>query len=130
VARYLSGDWIDAVGAAAATSETLREASRGVRLAVQQRVTGGPDGDVAYHVVLDDGTVSVRPGDADRPDVTFVQDHATAVAVATGELPAQTAFMTGRLRVAGDVQLLMERRDALAGLDDALRTVRAQTEYR
>ena len=33
------------------------------------------------------------------------QDWATAVAVATGELNAQEAFVTGRIRFAGDQQL-------------------------
>ena len=128
--RYLSAEWIDAVGAAAAGSAQLREASAGVHVTVQQRVCGGPDGDVAFHVVVDDGTVTVRPGEAPSPDVTFLQDHDTAVAVATGELAAQTAFMVGKLRVVGDVQLLMQHRDALTGLDAALAGVRETTEYR
>jgi putative sterol carrier protein len=127
--RYLSPEWIEAVSAAAAACDDLRTATSGVRLTVQQRVTGGPGGDVAYHVVVDDGAVAVLPGEAPAADVTFQQDHATATAIARGELAAQAAFMTGRLRVGGDVQLLMRHRDTLAGLDDALVGVRAATEY-
>ena len=130
MARYLSAEWMDAVGAAAAGSDELRRASDGVHLTVQQRVTDGPDGDVAFHVVFDDGTVAVRPGEAQAPDVTFVEDHATAVAVASGEMAAQAAVMVGRLRVTGDVQLLMQHRDAFSGLDAALAGVRETTEYR
>lgn len=130
MARYLSAEWVDAVGAAAAASEELREACAGIRLTIQQRVTGANGDAAAYHVVVDDGTVTVRPGEAEAPDVTFAQDRATAVAVATGEVAAQTAFMNGDMRVTGDVQLLMEHRDALAGLDRALAGVRAATDYR
>jgi len=130
MARYLSAEWLEAVGAAAAGSDDLRRASDGVRLTVQQRVTDGPDGEVTFHVVLDDGAVAVRRGEALDADVTFTQDHATAVAVATGEMAAQAAFMVGRLRVTGDVQRLMEHRDAFSGLDAALAGVRETTEYR
>ena len=129
MARYLSPEWIDAVASAVGDSAELRKAAEGVHLTVQQQVTGGPAGDVAFHVVLDDGKVAVRRGAAAAPDVTFVQDHATAVAVATGELAAQAAFMSGRLRVTGDVQRLMQEKDALAGLDRVLVGVRAATEY-
>jgi alkyl sulfatase BDS1-like metallo-beta-lactamase superfamily hydrolase len=125
MARYLTPEWIDALASAA---DGL-EGPPGVRLTVQQRVTGGPDGDVSYHVVLEEGKVAVRAGEAAAPDVTFVQDHATAVAVACGELAAQAAFMSGRMRVTGDVQRLIDEKDALTGLDRVLAGVRAETEY-
>jgi putative sterol carrier protein len=127
--RYLSPEWIEAVAAAAEASDELRSVAEGVHLTVQQRVTGGPDGDVAFHIELGDGKVAVRAGEAPSPDVTFSQDHATAVAVATGQLAAQAAFMAGRLRVGGDVQRLMQEKGALAGLDRVLAGVRAATEY-
>ena len=123
--RYLTPEWIDAVASAASDVEGPAD----VRLTVQQRVTGGPGGDVTYHVVLDHGKVAVRSGEAVAPDVTFEQDHETAVAVARGDLAAQAAFMSGRLRVHGDVQRLIDDRAAFAGLDGALRAVRSSTEY-
>jgi putative sterol carrier protein len=123
--RYLTPEWIDAMASAAGDLEGPVAA----RLTVQQRVTGGPDGDVSYHVVVDHGKVAVRSGEAVAPDVTFEQDHETAVAVARGDLAAQAAFMSGRLRVQGDVQRLIDEKDALTGLDRALRDVRASTEY-
>ena len=129
MARYLSAEWLDAVGRAASASDELRRSTRGVRFTVQQRVTGVPEGDVTYHVVVDDGSVDVRPGEAEQPDVTFIQDHATAVGIGTGTVSAQAAFMLGRLRVAGDLPLLVTHRDAVAGLDTALASVREDTEY-
>ena len=126
MARYLSPEWIDAVASAARDLEGPPD----TRLTVQQRVRGGPDGDVSYHVVIEDGKVAVRGGEAPAPDVTFEQDHETAVAVAQGELAAQAAFMSGRMRVTGDVQRLIRDKDALAGLDRALSQVRAATQYR
>ena len=126
--RFLSPEWIDAVARAADASDDLRRASGGVRLTVQQRVHDA-DGDVVWHVRVDDGDVAILPGEAAQADVTFEQDRATAVAVATGELSAQTAFMDGRLRVSGDVPLLSRHRDALTGLETALAGVREVTSY-
>ena len=44
------------------------------------------------------------------------QDWDTAVAVATGELNAQEAFVTGRIRFQGDQQLLIESQPLFAAL--------------
>jgi len=96
---------------------------------VQQEVIGGPGGDARWHVRLDDGDVRVLPGAATRPDVVFHQDHATALAVARGELSAQSAFMIGKLQVRGDVNLLMAHHDLFDSVDDVFSTVRAATEY-
>jgi putative sterol carrier protein len=92
-------------------------------------VTGTPDGDVRYHVVIDDGDVSFRPGEADQPTVTFRQDHATAVSVAKGELSAQAAFLNGTMTVRGDLTTLAAHGDALTGVDGALDSVRAAIEF-
>lgn len=126
--RFLSPDWIDEVGAAA-RSRTLAAAGDDVRLVVQQVVTGTPDGEVRYHVVVDGGRVDVQPGDAEAPDVTFTQDWQTAVAMSTAELPAQHAFASGKLRVDGDVQALVRHQAAFTDLDRAFDEVRARTTY-
>lgn len=129
MARFLAPEWIDELDRAAGADEALRRATADVHLVVQQEVTGGPDGDAAYHVVVDAGSVAVRPGRAEDPDVTFCQDHATAVAVGRGDLSASAAFMVGRLRVGGDIGLLMAHADAFTDVHDTFAPVRATTEY-
>jgi putative sterol carrier protein len=126
MAQYLSPEWIDELHAALSADESVRKATAGVALTVQQVVTGGPEGDVAWHVVVDHGTVAVRPGTTDDADVTFHQDRETAVAVAGGELSAQAAFMIGKLTVTGDVRKLIEHQGAFTGIDDATDAVRAR----
>ena len=93
-------------------------------LVVQQTVTDGPEGDAAWHVVVDDGAVSVRPGEAPEPDVTFRQSYETAAAIGRGELSAQTAFMIGKLRVGGNVELLMTHQGTFDGVEDVFEAVR------
>jgi hypothetical protein len=129
VLAYLSSEWLAALQAAADDSPSLRAATAGVHLVVQQIITGGPHGDVAYHVVVDDGVTAVRAGHAEGPTITFTQDRDTAIAVGRGDLSAQGAFMTGRIRVRGDLPKLVEQHAALAGVDDVFASVRGSTEY-
>ncbi len=129
MARYLSPEWIGELHRVASSSASLRAATTDVGLVIQQEITGGPGDDVAWHVVLDHGDVAVRPGRAEAADVTFRQDHATAVAISRGELAAQAAFMVGRLRVGGDVAGLIRHQRALTEVDDVFAAVRAGTEW-
>ena len=129
MARYLSDEWLAALDDAAQQSSALRTATAGVHLVVQHVVSGAPSGDVSYHVVIDDGVVRFRPGVADDATVTCRQDHATAVAVAKGELSAQAAFLNGTMSVRGDLTTLAAHGDALTGVDGALDSVRAATEF-
>jgi putative sterol carrier protein len=126
MAPYLSPEWIDELHQALSADAAVRQATADVALTVQQVVTGGPGGDVAWHVVVDHGTVAVRPGTTEDADVTFRQDHETARQVAAGELSAQAAFMVGRLTVTGDVAKLIEHQGAFTGIDDATAAVRAR----
>jgi putative sterol carrier protein len=129
VLAYLSPEWLAALQAAADASSTLRDATAGVHLVVQQVVTGGPQGDVAYHVTVDDGATTVAAGRAEEPTITFTQDLPTAAAVSRGELSAQEAFMTGRIRVRGDLPALIAQQDTLLGVGDVFASVRASTDF-
>lgn len=129
MARFLSDDWIDQVGQAAAASDTLATATVGMHLSVQQVVTDGPEGDVRYVVAIDDGGVALQAGTTETPDVTFTLDWDSAVALATGRLSSQEAFTTGRLKVRGDVGGLLAAGPALAGLQGIFADVRDATTY-
>lgn len=129
MARFLSDEWIEEASAAAASDQALRASTAGVALRVQQVVTDGTDGDVAYVVAIDDGSVSLRAGTEEACDVTFTLDRATAVAMATGALGAQEAFTTGRLLLRGDVAVLLRHGPALAGLDSVFAALRERTTY-
>ena len=135
MARYLSEEWFAAATAAlgAGTAhDTAPGAAADDVLVVEQRVLDGPggvDGPVVWHVVVAGGTRSIHPGQHPSPTVVFSQDYATAAAVASGELSAQEAFMTGRITMSGDAGALLAVAPALAGLTDALAAVRADTTF-
>ena len=65
-----------------------------------------------YVSVRADG-VGVAAGRQRDPDITFTQDAATAAAIQSGGQSAQAAFMSGRLRVGGDVRVLLDHQDDL-----------------
>ena len=127
--RYLTPEWFDAAQRAVASSTGLPSATAGVQLTVQQLVTDGPDGDTVYHVVVDDGSVAIMPGECADPTVTFIESWDTASAIARGELSAQGAFMTGLIRIRGDLPKLVEHGNAFGGVDDVLAGLRADTTY-
>lgn len=125
---FLSDEWIDALDRAASGDADLRSWCADLALQIEQEVTDGPQGPVTYHVVLDHGVASVRPGPAPSATIRFSQDYETAAAIALGTGSAQRAFMTGRLRVGGDLRVLLDRSDLLAALGDAFAAVRAVTD--
>jgi putative sterol carrier protein len=129
MARYLSLDWIDDLRGEVAGSAALHEAAAGRVLGVTQVVTGGPEGDVTYHLQVDDGTVEFAAGPAEPEHVRFVQDWDTAVAVATSTMNAQEAFIKGRIRFSGDQQLLLDSTPVFAALDAVFAAVRERTTY-
>jgi len=132
VARFLSAEWLSAMGTAVARSDRLRQASEGIDLTVRQVVNGGPEGDVTYALRLADGTVTVIAGDghpdADA-DLEVVQDYATAAAISRGDLTPSAAFAAGRLKLGGNVGVLVRHGDVAAGLDDLFGSLRAETTY-
>ena len=115
---FLSDEWIDALGAAAAGAAPAGD----VRIAIRQVV-----GDVSWTVRVAGGAVSV---DRDpTADLTLSTDPETAAALASGELATADALAAGRLRLAGDLSVLLEAAGGLAGVDAVYAGVRASTEF-
>ncbi len=127
--RYLSLPWISELTRAVAASERMADVAGEHRIGVTQVVTGGPEGTVVYHLQVGDGSASFGPGPADPEDVRMEQEWDTAVAVATGELNANEAFIGGRIKLAGDHQLLLASQPVFGALDEVFSSVRPHTDY-
>ena len=127
--RYLGLDWIEAVKARVADSESMRTAAETCSIGVTQVVTDGPEGTVVYHLQVGDGTASFGPGPAPHEDVRFEQSWETAVGVATGTIPAQAVFVNGQVRLSGDTQKIADNVVVFAALDSAFAAVRDVTTY-
>jgi len=120
---YLSPAWFSEADALLRSDSSLQERSRGVRLILEQRVADG-DRIVVWQVRFHDGIVSMHEGSDIEPDVVFVSDLRTALAIRSGELGAQAAFIAGDLRIDGSVAALMEHGELFAALDDVLGPLR------
>jgi predicted lipid carrier protein YhbT len=129
VPRYLSAEWFDEVNQAAAGDPQLQVDTAGVTLTIQQVVTGSPDGDVRYAVRVRDGVVEVSLGEDPGADVTMTEEWDTAVKVASGQLSPATAFMTGRIRVSGNVGALLDAQGSLRELDQVFAGLRERTTF-
>ena len=127
--RYLSLDWIDALTAEVAASDALRDLASTTAIGVTQVITDGPEGDVVYHLQVGGGSASFGAGPANPEDVRFDENWDTAVAVATGDLNAQEAFIKGRIRLTGDHGALMANEQVFAALDAVFSAVQPTTTY-
>lgn len=103
--KFLSTEWLDAASAKLAEDAAFQATLTNVDLGIQFVVTG--DEEVRYHLDIADGSASVKAGDLEDADVTVTNDRDTAVAISKGDLNTQMAFMTGKVKVSGNMAKLM-----------------------
>ena len=120
--RFLSQEWIDLLEAALNDDAAFREAAAGTTVALQQVITTS-DGEVRYWTTLTDGVVAFGIGDLDAPDATIRQSYETAAGLARRETNPVMAFMTGKIKVDGDMGRLMAMQGILSKLADVMGTL-------
>ncbi|MGH2650646.1 MAG: SCP2 sterol-binding domain-containing protein [Actinomycetota bacterium] len=80
----------------------------GVSARMQNVVTGGPEGDVTYHWIIEDGKlVEDELGALDDAEFTITMTHEDSVKVQRGDMDPNAAFMQGRMKVSGNMAKLM-----------------------
>jgi len=104
VPKYLTQEWLDAQKDLA---QTFPERP-GATARMQYHVTAGPDGDIRYYWVLDEGKlVESSLGDDADADFTLTLSYDDSVKMQKGELDPNAAFMQGRMKVTGNMGKLM-----------------------
>ena len=124
--KFLSTEWADAVKTELNANDAFRQAATSQQATIQQ-VISSDEGDTHYWIVIADGAIDMGVGDADAPDATITQSYDTAVKLAKSELSVVTAFMTGKVKVAGNMGMLMGLQGALSQLPTAMQAV--ETDY-
>jgi putative sterol carrier protein len=114
--RFLSAEWAQELQERLNANPTFRQAIGSQSVKIQQVITGNADGTSHYWLRLEGGRVDLGVGELQGPDATITQDYDSAVALARSELNPVTAFMTGRIRITGNMMILMGLQNALAVL--------------
>ena len=104
MAKYLTQEWLDETRKLAESQPERPGASA----KMQYVVTGGPDGDIKYYWILENGKLlESQLGELPDVDFTMTLTYDDSVKVQKGELDANAAFMQGKMKVTGNMGKLM-----------------------
>lgn len=78
----------------------------GLEVTIQFKFTGAESGE--WYAVVKDGNVAIAQGTDASPKMTVNADSADFIKIFTGEIDGMQAFMQGRLKLAGDMNLAMK----------------------
>ena len=118
--KFLSDEWAKSVEDALNSNEQFKTSAGSTAAKIQQVVTT-PEGERKYWFKLEGGKAELGTGEiSDAVDATISQDYETAVALAKNELTGTAAYMSGKLRVSGDLMKLMQLQGPLGQIPAAL----------
>ncbi|MBI2433332.1 MAG: SCP2 sterol-binding domain-containing protein [Candidatus Hydrogenedentes bacterium] len=89
-----------------------KEKVQGMNATYQFNIGGQAGGQ--HWVKFVDGEVSHGDGLADTPNITLTIEDENFVSLITGKLNGQTAFLTGKLKIQGDMSLAMKLQSVFA----------------
>ena len=78
-------------------------AAQGMDAVFQLNITG--DGGGNWAAVVKDGTCQIQEGSHEKPSVSLTMSVDTWLAIVNKEINGMQAFMTGQLKVSGDIML-------------------------
>jgi len=84
----------------------MPEKAEGVDTVIQYHLTGEEGGN--WIITIKDGKCNVEPGEAENPKMTLTADAQDYKDVITGKSNAMQAFMQGKLKLAGDLNMAMK----------------------
>ncbi|HWE70254.1 MAG TPA: SCP2 sterol-binding domain-containing protein [Acidimicrobiales bacterium] len=138
--QFLSPEWVAAFDAALAgvkvpgPGEDAGLAALDGDFTVLQEVHGGPTGDLTVALTVSDGSLHLslpvgEPSGAEAADVAISLSYEDAVALSKGELVAAQALTEGRVRVRGDLSVLVASQQMLASAQPYVQALAADTTY-
>jgi putative sterol carrier protein len=84
----------------------IPEKAAGLDAVIQFKFTGAEAGE--WYAIIKDGKVEVAKGTHPSPKMTLTADSDDYVKIFTGELDGMQAFMQGKLKLTGDLNLAMK----------------------
>ena len=124
MAKFLTGEWLAALTETVNANDEFTTAIANVDLTLQFETTDAPEGtEGTYYLAIADGGLAAAAGPAEEPDATISNDYETAVAISKGELNTQMAFMTGKMKVSGNMAKIMMNQAVFTKFAEATSTV-------
>lgn len=118
--QFLSDEYMEAATAALGADAAFGNATANVNMGIQFQVTETPADDVSYYLTIANGSAEMATGSLDGADVTISSTYDTAVSISKGDLNTQMAFMTGKIKVSGNMAVLMMNQGAINAWSAAL----------
>jgi putative sterol carrier protein len=107
VVEFLSADHMATATEAMNGDPGFRNAMTSTDLGLQFVVTDGPGGDVPYFLEIADGRANMELGELEGADASVTSDYETAEAMVKGDVNVQMAFMTGKIKIGGNMAKIM-----------------------
>lgn len=102
MSKWLSQEWLDETKKMAESQPDRPGASA----KMQYVVTGGPDGDIRYFWLLEDGhLLENQLGDIEGAEITMTMTYDDARKIQEGELDPNAAFMQGRIKISNNTNM-------------------------
>jgi len=117
--KFLSDEWAQQLTEKLNASDAFKQAA-GTQTVKLQQVVNTPDGETKYYFKLEEGVAEVALGEIDGAESTITQDYDTAVALSKSELSPTAAYMSGKIKVSGDLMKLMQLQGIFAALPGVL----------
>lgn len=128
MAKFLTKEWLEALTETVNADEAFTSAVANVDLTLQFEIADAPEGtESTYYMAIKDGRLAAAPGTTDEADATIGQDYETAAAISKGELNTQMAFMTGKMKVSGNMAKIMMNQAVFGQFADSASAV--EVEY-
>jgi putative sterol carrier protein len=84
----------------------IPEKAPGLEAAIQFKFTGAESGE--WYAEIKDGKCATAQGTHPSPKMTLSADSSDYIKIFTGELDGMKAFMEGKIKLAGDLNLAMK----------------------
>jgi putative sterol carrier protein len=117
--KFLTEEWAKAVTEAVNSNDAFKQQAQGKTVKIQQVVTTPEE--TKYFFKLEDGRAEVSVGELPDAEATLTQDYDTAVALSRNELNATAAYMSGKLKIQGDLMKLMQLQGLFNTLPQAIK---------
>lgn len=124
--KYLSDEWAQAVTEAVNQNDAFKQQASGKTAKVQNVVTA-PDGEKKYYFKVENGQAEVSAGEISDAEATLTTDYETSTALSKGELNGTAAYMSGKLKINGDLMKLMQLQGMFNTLPEAVKGI--EVEY-